>query len=162
MGAPWLAGEYFFAEGYTGAGFDEYLTIQNPDAAAITVDAVYQLGPGQGGPVGRSYTVPAESRRTVYVNGPEGVGAGVDASVRLTCAQDFLAERPMYFNYTGYGAPGWTGGHCVIGASSAAGNWFFAEGYTGSGFDEFLCIQNPGRGRTPRSLSPTTPRGGRP
>ncbi|MEW6554177.1 MAG: DUF5719 family protein [Actinomycetota bacterium] len=142
MGATSLGNVYFFAEGYTGAGFDEYITIQNPGASEITVEAEYQLGPGQGGPVTASYEVPAHTRRTVYVNGPEGVGEGKDASVELTSDDDFLAERPMYFNYTGYGAPGWTGGHCVIGARDAATRWFFAEGYTGSGFDEFLCIQN--------------------
>ncbi len=82
-----------------GPGFDEYLTIQNPLGAPITVDAEYQLGQGQGGPVNRTYTVPAESRRTVYVNGPEGVGEGVDTSVHLSSSDVFLAERPMYFNY---------------------------------------------------------------
>ncbi len=143
MGEVGLANDYYFAEGYTGAGFDEYITIQNPLGAPITVNAEYQLGQGQGGPVSRSYTVPAESRSTVYVNGPEGVGEGVDTSVHLSSSEVFLAERPMYFNYTGYGAPGWTGGHCVIGSRYLNADWFFAEGYTGPGFDEFLCIQNP-------------------
>ncbi len=142
MGATSLGDIYFFAEGYTGAGFDEYITIQNPGASEITVEAEYQLGPGHGGPVTTSYEVPARGRRTVYVNGPEGVGEGKDTSVVLSSDDDFLAERPMYFNYTGYGAPGWTGGHCVIGARDAATQWFFAEGYTGGGFDEYLCIQN--------------------
>ncbi len=144
MGAPGLATEYYFAEGYTGPGFEEYLTIQNPSGAEISVDALYQMGPGQGDPVNRSYTVPAEGRRTVFVNGPEGVGEGRDASVHLTCSEPFLAERPMYFDYTGYGNWHWKGGHCVIGATETSRTWFFAEGYTGAGFDEFLCIQNPG------------------
>ncbi len=146
MGASELAKEYFFAEGYTGAGFDEYLTIQNPHGEEITVDATYQLGPGQGGPLAASYTVPARGRATVYVNSPApaGVGPGVDVSVRLTCSETFLAERPMYFDYTGMGYHAWTGGHCVIGATAGADTWFFAEGYTGDGFEEWLCIQNPG------------------
>jgi len=46
----------------------------------------------------------------------------------------------MYFIYGG----AWSGGHCVIGASAPAFEWLFAEGYTGSGFDEWLCLQNPG------------------
>jgi hypothetical protein len=50
----------------------------------------------------------------------------------------------MYFDYTGTGNWHWTGGHCVIGATASADTWFFAEGYTGDGFEEWLCIQNPG------------------
>ncbi|MEW6554176.1 MAG: DUF5719 family protein [Actinomycetota bacterium] len=144
MGAPGLATEYYFAEGYTGPGFEEYLTIQNPGGAEISVEAKYQLGPDQGGPVHATYTVPANGRRTVFVNGAGGVGEGKDASVHLTCSEPFLAERPMYFDYTGYGNWHWKGGHCVIGAGETSQTWFFAEGYTGPGFDEYLCIQNPG------------------
>jgi hypothetical protein len=55
----------------------------------------------------------------------------------------FLAERPMYFDYTAYGA-NWSGGDCVIGARHAATEWFFAEGYTGEGFHTWLCLHNPG------------------
>jgi hypothetical protein len=144
MGVPELATEYFFAEGYTGAGFEEYLTLQNPHAEEITVQASYQLGTGQGAPGQASYSVPGEGRRTVYVNAPEEVGAGKEVSVQLTCSETFLAERPMYFDYTGTGNWHWTGGHCVIGATASADTWFFAEGYTGDGFEEWLCIQNPG------------------
>ena len=59
-------------------------------------------------------------------------------------AAPFLAERPMYFDYRGAGAGGWEGGHCVVGAVETAGEWLFAEGYTGGGFHEWLCVQNPG------------------
>ncbi|MBU1670607.1 MAG: hypothetical protein KKF41_16135 [Actinobacteria bacterium] len=41
--------------------------------------------------------------------------------------QEIIAERPMYFNYLG----AWTGGHDVVGATSEATTWYFAEGYTG-------------------------------
>jgi len=142
MGATSLASEYFFAEGYTGPGFDEYLTIQNPHGTEITVSAFFQLGMGD--PVQASYSVPARGRKTVFINSPEGVGEGKEVSVRLTCPETFLAERPMYFDYSGMGGHAWTGGHCVIGAATSAQTWFFAEGYTGSGFEEWICIQNPG------------------
>ncbi|NPV58670.1 MAG: hypothetical protein HPY75_03275 [Actinobacteria bacterium] len=141
MGLNELATEYCFAEGTTRGGFEEWLTLQNPGGEAITVKATYQLGPGQGEPVEKSYEVGAGKRRTVFV--PEEVGTEKDVSVKLSCADLFLAERPMYFRYTGYGAD-WTGGHCVIGTGSAGGEWLFAEGYTGEGFHEWLCLQNPG------------------
>ena len=52
----------------------------------------------------------------------------------------------MYFNYQGLGSWGWTGGHCVIGTTGGANNWFFAEGYTGEGF-EVAVYPEPGRGQ---------------
>ncbi len=99
---------------------------------------MYQLGEGQGGPVEKTYTVGAGLRSTIFI--PLEIGTGVDASVRLSSTVPFLAERPMYFAYDG----AWTGGHCVIGAAAAASEWFLAEGYTGEGFHQWLCLQNPG------------------
>jgi len=142
MGAPALSDRYYFAEGSTRAGFDEWLTIQNPGIMPITVAAVYQPAPGQGGNVEKTYTLMPHTRFTAYV--PEEAGRDKDVSIRLTAPGPFLAERPMYFDYTGFGAPGWTGGHCVIGSTATAGEWFFAEGYTGTDFQEYLCLQNPG------------------
>ena len=140
MGASELASEYYFAEGTTRSGFEEWLTIQNPGLDEINVHATYFLG--SGAPVDMDYPVPPARRSTIYV--PLQVGTDQDVSVRLTSTQLFLAERPMYFSYQGMEAWGWTGGHCVIGATASANDWFFAEGYTGSGFEEWLCVQNPG------------------
>ncbi len=141
MGANGLSNEFYFAEGSTRTGFAEYLTLQNPSSSPIMVDATYQFGEGQGEPVIRSYVLSAEGRATVFV--PSEVGPDKDVSVKLTSSSPFLAERPMYFDYTGYGA-NWTGGHCVIGAAAPASEWFFAEGCTLPGFHEYLCLQNPG------------------
>ena len=129
---------WYLAEGTTRAGFEEWLCLQNPGNEEITVDALYMVGEGQGGPVSRSYKVPAKQRLTVSVNlelGPEK-----DVSVKLTSKSDFLAERPVYFLYHN----AWDDGHDVIGAGAPATDWFFAEGYTGSNFEEWLCVQNPG------------------
>ena len=35
------------------------------------------------------------------------------------------------------------GGHVSRGTADAATTWYFAEGYTGGGFDEYVCIFNP-------------------
>ena len=45
----------------------------------------------------------------------------------------------MYFNYKG----AWSGGHTVIGAAFTMDMLIFAEGYTGPGFEEYLCLMNP-------------------
>jgi len=140
MGATELDTEYYFAEGTTRAGFEEWLTLQNPGASPIKVSATYQFGKGQGDPITQSYDIPAGSRKTLYV--PTEAGTDRDVSVHLTCPTAFLAERPIYFCYTYQGA-NWTGGSCVIGAPATATDWFFAEGATIGGFHEWLCLQNP-------------------
>jgi photosystem II stability/assembly factor-like uncharacterized protein len=152
VGAASLSNTFYFAEGSTRFGFDEYLTIQNPGTEPITVDAVYQFAPGQGDNIEASYTVEPGRRHTVSVDIDSGWHK--DVSVRLTSDSLFLAERPIYFNYNGFGAggnvaihgvePGWAGGSCVIGATATAREWLFAEGYTGTGFQEWLTLYNPG------------------
>ncbi len=135
--------EWYFAEGTTrnsvvDGAFEEWLCLQNPGTAPLIVTATYQLGAGQGDPISRAYTVPALQRLTVSVN--LEIGPDKDCSVYLKSPSNFIAERPMYFNYHG----AWTGGHDVLGAYFTAGNWFFAEGTTRTNFEEWLCLQNPG------------------
>ncbi len=136
MGAKSAEETLYFAEGYTGPGFEEWLTVQNPGDSAADVTLTYMMSNGNNHQV--SHTVPAHSRYTVMVNRdcPE---AG-DVSIRLESTQPVIAERPMYFEYGGL----WTGGHCVMGARSAEETLYFAEGYTGPGFEEWLTVQNPG------------------
>ncbi|MDY6794551.1 MAG: DUF5719 family protein [Actinomycetota bacterium] len=141
MGAPALEDTYYFAEGTTRDNFECWLTLQNPNQHAVSVEATYQPGPGQGAPVLKTYEVEANSRRTLYV--PDEAGKDKDVSILLTCADKFLAERPIYFSYSYEGLTA-QGGHCVIGASAPAADWFLAEGYTGAGYNEWICMQNPG------------------
>ncbi|MBU1944835.1 MAG: hypothetical protein KKE36_14315 [Actinobacteria bacterium] len=138
LGANAPGPDWYFAEGTTRDGFEEYLCLQNPGAAPVSVEATYYPGPGQGDPVVRDYDIPAGERLTVPVN--TELGSGIDASVWLHSPDDFVAERPMYFDYHG----AWEGGHDVMGADGAATEWIFAEGYTGAGFEEWLCMQNSG------------------
>jgi photosystem II stability/assembly factor-like uncharacterized protein len=131
---------YYFAEGCTRDGFDEWLCLQNPGSETLAVNATYMLFGGS--PVERTYNVPATSRMSVNVN--QEVGPGQDVSVRLIAEGEFYAERPMYFDYK-MNQPGfnWTGGHCVTGAVSPGSDWYFAEGTTRSGFEEWICVLNP-------------------
>ena len=143
LGAVSLGRDFLFAEGTTRDGFDEWLTIQNPSAQSIEVRAEFQVGEGQGSNLTRDFRVSGWRRLTVFV--PDIVGRGKDVSVRLTSSAEFLAERPMYFRYRGFGAD-WDGGHCAMGTPAAAEGWLFAEGCTYGGFHEWLCLQNPGDG----------------
>lgn len=126
----------YFAEGYTGPGFDEYITLQNPGGTPATVDFEYQLG--SGAVVTSQHVVAPTSRKTVYVNSE--VGPGQEVSAKLTSDAPILAERPMYFAYGGW----ITDGHVSPAQAAPGTTFYFAEGYTGPGFDEYITLQNPG------------------
>ncbi len=141
MGASSLSDTYYLAEGTTRSGFEEWITIQNPNASQSPSTPPTCWAPARWS-TGATTSTPAGAY-TVFV--PDEVGTEQDVSVSLAApASDFLAERPMYFDYSGMGGWNWTGGHCVVATDGAANDWFFAEGYTGYGFEEWLCIQNPG------------------
>jgi hypothetical protein len=137
VGATATGKEWFFAEGTTRGNFDEWLCLQNPNPAPITVSVTFMFGPGQGDNQTIAYSIDPNSRKTIKVD--DEVGEEKDVSMKLTSASDFIAERPMYFSYGG----GWTGGHDVVGATAASNEWYFAEGTTRGNFDEWLCLQNP-------------------
>ncbi|MFH1149737.1 MAG: glycosyl hydrolase family 17 protein [Actinomycetota bacterium] len=139
MGATAPGKSYYFAEGTTRPGFEEWITLQNANGSPISVTATYQFAPGQGDPLTRTYPVGPRSRHTIEVG--REVGGGRDVSVRLSSRSNFLAERPLYYCF-GHGGCDFEGGNCTIGAPSASGRWFLAEGYTGQYFEEWLCVQN--------------------
>jgi hypothetical protein len=140
---------WYFAEGWTGPGFDEYLTIQNPNPTDATVRITYFLS--SGGPVEKTVTVAGSSRYTVTVHETQdgvgrndGLGWPVSAKVESTNDVGIIVERPMYFRYSGDPALGTVdGGHNVLGVQSPRQTWLFAEGWTGPGFDQYLTIMNP-------------------
>ncbi|MBU1944380.1 MAG: hypothetical protein KKE36_11995 [Actinobacteria bacterium] len=139
MGITAPRAQYYFAEGATYGNFEEWLCLQNPNEFEITVDAIYMLDRGE--VLQRSYPVNANQRRTISV-GAE-VGPDRDVSVTLSSTSGFVAERPMYFDYRGSRGYSYTGGHDVMGATHLTTSCYFAEGYTGPGFDQWFCILNP-------------------
>lgn len=132
-----VSSTFYFAEGYTGIDFAEYLCLGNPDSVATTADVTYFFSDGT--TRAASYDVPATGRTTINVNSEVGPGKEVSIQVFSNTA-GIVAERPMYFDYQ----RAWTGGSNVVGTNSSATTWFFAEGTTRDDFNEFLCLQNPG------------------
>ncbi len=129
----------FFAEGCTAPGFEEFLCLANPGGVDATVSVTYCFN-GDRGPESVDYPVPAGTRTTVNVN--EAVGEGQEVSLEVVSDQPVVAERPMYFDYQGIKGNGWSGGHCVVGTDAPKDAWFFAEGCTAPGFEEWLCLGN--------------------
>jgi len=131
---------WYFAEGYTGDGFEGYFTIQNPNSTSTPVTLTYYLDDGQ--VLTRSVTVAANARQTVIIHGRDsqgGIGAGRTFSAQVAAKKPIIVERVTYFRYRG----AITGGTATLGANATARIWHFAEGYTGDGFDEYLTIMNP-------------------
>gem|GEM_PF-2163942 len=128
---------WMFAEGYTGEGFEEWLCLANFGTldATVRITYLYEDAP----PYEREpLLVPAGRRRTLDVNAEAGQGRNL--SIKVEADRPIVAERPIYFDYKGK----WTGGHDVLGASSGSTELYFAEGYTGEGFEEWLCLANFG------------------
>jgi len=137
----WFIGEgaasrWYFAEGTTRSGFDTYLCLQNPNAVSGNATITYILGDGS--TKSQNILLPATSRQTVKVN--DVIGPEKDVSIVVDANTPIIAERPMYFNYHGF-APG---GHNAMGAGAPKNSWFFAEGTTRTGFEEWLSLENPG------------------
>lgn len=127
---------WYFAEGYTGPGFNEYLLVQNPAPSVNTVDATFMKEDGS--TVTSTFDIASGSRFTLDVGSVPEVGGGA-ASVVLESRLPVTAERAMYFDY----GEGLEGGDCVAGARAPSNDWFFAEGYTGEGFDTWILVMNP-------------------
>jgi hypothetical protein len=134
----WSPGEvqsrFYLAEGYTGAGFDEYVLIMNPLDRDVAVQLRYMLPSGLS--VVRLFYVARNSRFTTCVN---DVVSGTDVSVAVISNEpEIVVERAMYFNYGGK-----TGGTAVVGIDQLSTTWYMAEGYTGGNFDTYLLMMNP-------------------
>ncbi len=141
VGALAPSTNWYFAEGTTRPGFDPYLTVQNPGPDTANVTVTYMKGDGS--TCAQSRAVPSNSRGTFHPS--DVLGAADDAAHDFSCSivstngVGIVAERPMYFDYNG-----WDGGHDVVGATSPATTFYFAEGTCRPNFNPYFCIQNPG------------------
>ncbi len=140
---------WYFAEGRVGAGFQEFLTIGNPDPAnQCIVDITYLLE--QGNPVTVKQIIGPASRWTESVNNDLGtpVTSTTGKSVATMIQNDpasscvgVVAERPMYFNFHGDQS-----GTDVLGATTTSSSYYFADVPNGAGFASFITILNPPTG----------------
>ena len=128
----------FLAEGYTGPGFDEWVLLMNPLDREVQVQLRYTFPSGLS--VIKVVTIPPLSRTSVAV---DSTIEGQDVSTSIISNQPgLIAERALYFNYTG-GGGAWSGGHNVMGVDTPRTQWYFAEGCTRPGFNTWLTLQNP-------------------
>jgi uncharacterized repeat protein (TIGR01451 family) len=125
---------WYFAEGAT-ATFQLFYLLQNPNDVATEVTLTFLLP--DGAPVVQHETVAPFARRTVHVNEIPGL-AQTTMSATIASTLPIVAERAMYLG------PSFVAGTDGAGATALSTEWFFAEGATGSFFEEFVLMGNPG------------------
>jgi hypothetical protein len=91
-------------------------------------------------PLVGTYTIPPNSRGTIWVNTQDARLASTDVSATITSDVPILVERAMYLSNQGRL---FNAGHASAAVPAPATRWFLAEGATGSYFDLFVLIANP-------------------
>jgi sugar lactone lactonase YvrE len=141
---------WFLAEGATGAYFDLFVLIVNPNASPAEVDVDYLLTSGQ--TFRKHYTIAPSSRFTIYVDdesipgvtGKPLANAAVSSTVSSTNAVPIIVERTMWWPGPAVSDPFWTEAHNSAGATQAGSRWALAEGEVGGtqGAQTFILVAN--------------------
>ncbi|MCL4458602.1 MAG: glycosyl hydrolase family 18 protein [Chloroflexi bacterium] len=135
-GSPITANRWYFAEGYTGPGYETNILLMNPNKMAAEATLTWMKEDGT--TVRRTIGLRPTSRTTVYVN---TIVLNAAFSTEVESTQPIVAERSMYFARQ-------QGGHSSLGTPLAAREWYLPEGCTAYPFSEFVLIMNPGQSST--------------
>ncbi|MBA2355582.1 MAG: IPT/TIG domain-containing protein [Acidobacteria bacterium] len=140
---------WFLAEGATGGTFDEFVLIANPNDAAANLRVSY-LRAGQA-PLVKSYTAPAQSRLTIWVDqeAPELAAAEVSIMVESLTATPVVVERSMWWKSTPTGE--WVEAHNSRGVTTTAARWLVADGESGGPGEAstYVLVANTGNAPAP-------------
>lgn len=145
------ATSWFLAEGATGPFFDLFILLANPGTEAAEVRVDYLLSTGAG--FTRTYAVPPESRRTIWVDDeqiPAGSGlkpldnVAVSSTITSTNGVPIIVERSMWWPSPALGPAFWTEAHNSPGATVTGTRWALAEGEVGGpqGTETYILIAN--------------------
>jgi glucose/arabinose dehydrogenase len=139
---------WHFAEGNTSP-FNLFYLLENPQAAEAVVDISYLLQSGSG-EVQKQYRIAPRSRQTILVNSEDQRLAATGVSAVIQSNIPIVAERAMYLDT---GAQIFGAGHGSLGVTAPSASWFFGEGATGTFFDLFLLLANPGNDRVTATVT---------
>jgi hypothetical protein len=140
------ASSWYLAEGATGGFFEMFILIANPQPTPAEVEARYLTSTGR--TLVKSYTVAANSRRTIWVDMEEFDGEGraladvaVSTSLTSTNGVPVIVERTMWWPQ-----PAWYEAHNSPGATATGTRWALAEGEVGGadGTQTYILIANTG------------------
>ncbi|MFQ6014856.1 MAG: hypothetical protein ACE5NP_05385 [Anaerolineae bacterium] len=129
-GARAPARTWYFAEGYTGPGYETWLLLHNPGLDEVQVRLTFARDDGQ--TVTKEYRLQPTSFRPIQVN---PLVPNRPFGTQVVADRPIIAERAVYF--------GQGGGHGTIGAAALSKLWYLPEGYTGPGYTTWLLLHNP-------------------
>lgn len=133
---------WYFGEGSTGEFWDTFLLLANPNGADATATVRYQLPSGES--FSKDYTVPANRRMTVVVEGEDPRLAATPVAMSVAATQAIVAERAMWWPGPQAGENWWSEAHAALGATTTAGTWAVASGVNGgeAGDSTYLLVSN--------------------
>jgi photosystem II stability/assembly factor-like uncharacterized protein len=141
---------WYLPEGSTNWGFETWVLVQNPNGSEASCDVTYMIE-GEA-PKTVNHKVPAYSRESFSMEKDTG---NKDASIKVVSNMPVIPERAMY-RYSR------REGHDSIGTTTAASDYYLAEGTSAWGFTTYVLVQNPGDTATDVTLTYMTPSGARP
>ena len=126
---------WYFAEGYTGDGWETYTYLLNYGATTAHVRVDYLLVGG--GEVTKNVTMAAATRHGLFANNTnEGPGPGVAFGMRIRSDQPITAQQQLIDTAGNLS-------HGTVGSQVLSDTWYFAEGFTGNGWLTFISATNP-------------------
>ncbi len=144
---------WYFPEGYTGATFQEYLTVLNPSSAAANVSILLApLAADARDAKTVTLTVPALSRATANIRTLNADGAAKSVGMIISSDQPIVPERVIYF---GDGSGSGKFGSTVSGGVTTSGMHLRVAYASSGGLDgagnvqgnqAFLTVLNPAIG----------------
>lgn len=130
---------WHFAEGATTGRFTLFFLLTNPND--VTVKATVRYLPQASAPLEQTYTLPPFARVTVPVNLAVPGLDDADVGATVTASRPIVAERSMYLDTP---STIWMAGTSGTGVPRPETRWYFAEGASGTFFDTWLLLSNPG------------------
>ena len=141
-----------FAEGVTGPDQSTRLVLSNPGQSDVRVRLSFAYGEASSGPAGATLVVDGGATRSLVLGDIVGFGAVVSVVVtadrplvcrRLTTVSAYPGPGGLVYNRVAAAAMrDVAGAHASAGITAPAPSWWFAEGYTGPGFETYLAITN--------------------
>ncbi len=137
---------WFLAEGSTGAYFDTFVLVANPEPVPAQLRVTYLLANAE--PVERLHTVPANSRYTIWVDQEDARLASTAVSTVVEVVNDVpvIVERAMW--WPGQVGGRWTEAHNSAGATSTASSWVLADGEASASAWTYVLVANTGASDT--------------
>jgi uncharacterized repeat protein (TIGR01451 family)/fimbrial isopeptide formation D2 family protein len=132
-GAAAPSSSWFFAEGATGAFFNEFLLLANPNAGAAVATVRYLLPDGTA--FEKTYPLDPTSRRTIEVAAEDPRLKSTSVAATITSTLPIVAERAMWWPGRSL-SPEWYEAHVSLGATATGMAWAMAGGAVGGAVGE--------------------------